>query len=89
MEITMLKTQMMNQLSFTIAGVVFAVVALGLTTVGELPSFPFPETVLVRIAETAGRPSNRVFCDKGENAQYSAVHRGWVCPTDPAPVWHN
>ncbi|HUZ91456.1 MAG TPA: hypothetical protein VMU78_06110 [Methylocella sp.] len=85
----MIKTQMMTQLSFTVAGVVFATVALGFTAVGQLPSFPFRETILVRIANATGTLSNRIYCKNGENGQYSEVHRGWVCPTEPAPFLPN
>jgi hypothetical protein len=55
MEIKMIKAQMMKpQLSFTVAGLVLATVALGFTAVSQLPSFPFCETLQVRIAEATG-----------------------------------
>jgi hypothetical protein len=88
METTMIKAQMMkSECSFSLAGLVLAIVVLGFTAVSRPPSLPFRETVLVRIAEATSPASNRYFCENGRNGQYSEVHQGWVCATELlAPV---
>jgi hypothetical protein len=86
----MIKAQMMkSHLSFTVGGLILATVALGFTAVSQLPSFTFREAVMVRITAVNGPLSNRFYCDNGGNGQYSGMHRGWVCPTEPAPAVTN
>jgi hypothetical protein len=86
----MLKIEIMKtQLSFTFAGCVLAILALGFTAVSQLSAVPFREIVQVRIAEAAGIPSNRYYCCAGKNGQYSAVHGAWVCPTELLPMETN
>ena len=77
---------MKSQLSFTTIGLIPSLALLAIATVGHAPPFLSQETVQVSVAAPNDSPARHSFCESGAKAQYSNVHRGWVCSTELAPV---
>ena len=74
------------QLSFTTMGLVLAITALALATVGHPPSFVVHHFNLASIAEASASPKNHSTCANGISGQYSKVHGGFVCSTELTPA---
>lgn len=77
---------MKSQLSFTTIGLIPSLALLALATIGHAPAFLSRETVQVSLAAPDENPVRHGLCASGVKAQYSYVHRGFVCSTPLAPV---
>ena len=75
---------MKAQLSLTPLWLAPALAVLAYATVDYLSSFVVHQSNLARIAEASDSTNKDSSCGIGIKGQYSNVHHGWVCSTEPS-----